>query len=590
MNQSFCIQKDKIVAVPFLPYSMEFAVHTHLALQEANADCIAVQLPQSLEKGFLRAASRLPDISVIKSSIKESKYFLAEPCDASFEALRYGLEHCLPSFCIEQETNYPLVNVPDSYAVRRLGMKKYFKACTQRSSQKPSKRISCIARRLKELSFSFDKVFFLGHLFELEAILEEFDKSSFPKDKVQEEKSTLYSLSDRSMRENMLEFGWMSVYFEEWRTSEQLYKKDLPDRQKLLYRLYLASAEEYQQNTRHDFPNYLMRHLMKFSRNYCLLKGRLMPDLFLALNSAKCCVNHNFAYEVWERATNYPFHKNTDNLPVLDLSSEELWGKSKKIHFHLKAKGRKNFHREHRRRKEQFQFELRGAYSLCSYPKEDGIIENFGKYLQKKGQSILQEASARTIPFSSSLEDGIDSRESIRHWQERKLYVKAFGKPQGQTGSIVVIFDEDDQEHEKFPWCMTWLGEHSQESDMAFYASSMGEQIIGPGISQCTYGGFMMSYPPRRMMDVWQDPDYSICKKKSELLLMAAIDYSVESIIVYVAAKAPKSSLKDFARRFGKRVVYLPIGQISPILVNKIRNFHVLDSHERRSIADDYIF
>lgn len=572
-----------------MPYSMESAVHTHLALESIEPDCIAVEMPQSLQESLKRAACRLPDISVIKAE----KYILAEPCDAAFEALRFGLEHNIPTFCIAANNEHTLFNAPDSYAIRRIGMKKYFNALRGKLQEGiDAPNIAFCARRLKELSFSYDNVFFLGNAFHLGAILKRYENESFPKNSPDHQKSQLYALSENSMRENMLEFGWISSHFEDWRQKEQglVLEQEIPDRQKLLYRLYQASSEEYQKNTNHNFPNYLMRHLMKFSRNYCLLKGRLMPDLFLALSSAKCCVNHNFAYEVWELATAYPYCKNIDNLEELDLSAEELWGHTKKIHFHLRAKSRKNFQREFKNRKEQFQFELKGAYSLCSYPKEDGVIENFGKYLQKKGQSILQEQAAKSIPFSSSLEDGIDSRETIRHWQEKKLYVKSFGKPQGQTGSIVVIFDEDDQRKEKFPWCMTWLGEHSQESDMAFYASSMGEQIIGPGISKCTYGGFMMSYPPRRMMDVWQDPDYSICNKKSELLLMAAIDYSVESIIVYVAAKAPKNSLKDFARRYGKRIVYLPIGQISPVLVNKIRNFHVLDSHERRSIADDYIF
>ena len=42
---------------------------------------------------------------------------------------------------------------------------------------------------------------------------------------------------------------------------------------------------------------------MKFARNYALVKGGLMPDLYQLLSAAKGCVEHNYAYEVWELAT-----------------------------------------------------------------------------------------------------------------------------------------------------------------------------------------------------------------------------------------------------------------------------------------------
>src|SRR5262249_53867712 len=151
---------------------------------------------------------------------------------------------------------------------------------------------------------------------------------------------------------------------------------------------------------------------------------------------------------------------------------------------------------------------------------EDVAVEKFGDFLKKKGTQLLLEEGARTIPFMTSLEDGIDTKETIRHWYEKKLFVKTRGKPPGGVGSVVVIFDEDKGEEpnmnpERYPWHTTWLGEHSQESDMAFYATHMADNIVGPGISRCEYGGFMMSYPPRRMLDVWSDPDYQFCRSKA---------------------------------------------------------------------------
>ena len=99
-----------------------------------------------------------------------------------------------------------------------------------------------------------------------------------------------------------------------------------------------------------------------------------------------------------------------------------------------------------------------------------------------------------------------------------------------------------------------------------------------------------MSYPPRRIFDVWSDPDYNECRSKAETLLMAAIDYSLKPMVAYVASKPPRSWMKSFARRYGKKILYIPIGQLSPITLNKLRVFHVLDGRDRRAIADEYIY
>ena len=56
--------------------------------------------------------------------------------------------------------------------------------------------------------------------------------------------------------------------------------------------------------------------------------------------------------------------------------------------------------------------------------------------------------------------------------------MKTEEKGGSEFGSVVVIFDED--EHlVKYPFQMTWLGEHSQESDMAFYSTLPGVEMVG---------------------------------------------------------------------------------------------------------------
>lgn len=609
-NDPFWIQKGNIYAVPVIHYNMEMAVQVRRAFNAIQPDCVAVELAETMQLRLLHAASRLPDISVVMAYDARNQpiYYMCEPCDPAFEGLRSALEKQIPAFCIDLDIDfYPDIRefLPDPYAITRIGLKQYYEiyksaAFHKKTDAKPYDDIRelYMAKRLKELSLSYDKVLFIGGMAHIENILKLTERNSYPiLSHAQRDFIELYTLTEYSCRDVMAEFGWISKKYEEARLKNDQ-DFSIIDRQQLIYQLYKEAAAKYCERTGNDFPGYHHRNLMKFVRNYALINQRLMPDLFQILSSAKGCVDHNYAYEAWELATEYPYRRNIDGLPEVDLSIEDLWGDVKSIRFHLKQKGRKKMHFHKRKDPSKFRFEPPSPFGICSYPPEDIVIERFGEFLKKKGTQILTEDASRTIPFSGSLEDGIDTKETIRHWHERKIFVKTKGKPPGGVGSVVVIFDEDfagdDTSNmlyqEKYPWRTTWIGEHSQESDMAFYATSMSEKIIGPGISRCEYGGFMMSYPPRRLFDVWSDSDYHVCRTKPEVLLMAAIDYAVKEIIVYVAAKPPRSFMKSFARRFGKKIVYIPLGQLSPITLNKLRVFHVLDGHSKRSVAGEYIY
>ena len=606
----FYLEKNQIFAVPITHYNMEMALQVRLAIEEIKPDCIAVEFAENMQLQLLNAASRLPDTSVVIAHQLQgdSLYYMCEPCDASFEALRSALELKIPSFCIDLDVaDYPETKdfLPDAYSITRIGLKNYYEAYKNIALKKETAKKTLdhmremfMAKKLKELQFSYERILFVCGMAHVENVLKLTEQNAFPiYEHCTRNSIELRALTEKSNREVMAEFGYLSSKYEDARI--QKFKNNLPDRQKIIYQLFKDASVEYIKNTGNAFPGYHFRNIMKFLRNYALIYDRLMPDLFQIITAAKLNVDSNYAYEVWSLATNYEHRKNVDSLNESDLSIEDIWGKAKIIRFNMKQKSRKNsFFERQAKSKSSYRFKPPGMFSICSYPKEDLVIERFGNFLKKRGSELLREESAKTLKFTTSIEDGIDTRETIRHWHEKKIYVKVKGKPQGEVGSVVVIFDEDAKETdlsddkylEKFPWTTSWLGEHAQESDMAFYSTRLGGNVIGPGICRCEYGGFMMSYPPRRLRDIWSDPDYEECQTKAETLLMAAIDYAVKPLIIYVAAKPPRSIIKSFAKRFGKKIVYLPLGGFSSVTMNKLRIFHVLDGQDKRAIADDYIF
>ncbi len=137
-----------------------------------------------------------------------------------------------------------------------------------------------------------------------------------------------------------------------------------------------------------------------------------------------------------------------------------------------------------------------------------------------------------------------------------------------EFGSVVVIFNRDERAV-NYPFQMTWLGEHSQESDMAFYSTIPGADVVGPGISRMEHGGFMMSYPPLRMYDIWRDPTFDFVPSRHEKLLVAGIAYSEKPGVVYVAKTPPTAKWKKLAKSMGKRIIYIPLGVTKPIARQK---------------------
>jgi hypothetical protein len=369
---------------------------------------------------------------------------------------------------------------------------------------------------------------------------------------------------------------------------------EMPDRQRIHLRLFEQASDHYRQETGERMHHWQKRAFFRFCRNYAALSGQLLPDLFQLLAAARGCVDDNFAHAFWRLSCHYPWQREQAEIPVIRLRASDLWDQTRQIRFRPRKPGGKGLGRLPflERRKEKRPGEWLAGFdsgSVCSWPPEDLVIENYGNFLKQKGVRQISEELTRTEPFSASIMDGIDLRETIRNLpHDGRIYVRERLRVKGGVGSVIVIFDEDRRN--RYPFAMTWLGEHEQESDMAFYATDPADNISGPGICRCEYGGLLLSYPPRRLRDVWGDPSYRGCGSRAEVLLLAGLDYSSGEHVVYVAARPPRSAFKRIAARLGRKIVFIPLGSLSPPALKRIRVMHLLYGHDKRGIAKDYIW
>lgn len=367
------------------------------------------------------------------------------------------------------------------------------------------------------------------------------------------------------------------------------------DRQSLGAVVWQIASRSYLEQTQEKVAVWQRRLFFDFSRRYTLQQGWLVPGLYEWVVAARGVADDNLAWEVFDVARTYPWQRDSAELPTARLDGDELDLGTRKVRF------RRRFFRVKQRPlrvpvgeragDEAPEDWLKGFDSLgiCSYPKEDLVIEDYADFLQKKAVSVLSAERRRTEPFSTSLMDGIDVRETLRNLHEGRIYVREERRAPGQAGSVVVIF-EDESTGSQYPYLMTWHGEHSQESDMAFYATDPFQQVVGPGITRATYGGFLMTSPPGRLFDVWEDSDYAPVVSKAEVLVRAAVDYSEQRLVVHVAPRPPGAGLKRYAGLQGKRLVHLPLASLSPVTLKKIRVVHLLAGHDKRALAKRYIW
>jgi hypothetical protein len=592
--------------VPVLHNRLEFATEVRRQFASFQPEIVAIEYPPTIGEKLLEGIERLPLLSVVYYEEEDHTfvYLPIEPTDGQIEAVRLALSHNLPVHFIDRDTEgYPIdrTPMPDPYSIKRIG---YWRYCRSFLDEHPRPlpdpedqlRERTMAYHLQRLNEQGKRVMFVGGLAHLPGLLTYLDKPQVP---VIGRRSVghvmLAHLHGESSREIMTEIPFVAALYERFRDNPRVPE---PDRLRAVDLLVEKARKRHLKDSKEEVSPSQLRTFNKFVMNYALLSGFLTPDLYKILVAARGVVDDNFAYEVWDLATEYPWQTDSPRLPVLRLRGTDLFLDQKRIRFyrHFRTLRRRLVPLPvKKRQKERFPGEWKRefkAHTICSFQPEDIIIEGFGSYVKRRAVKEKSEENSRVVPFLTSMMDGIDIRETLRNIKDGTIYVRENIPLRGKVGSVVVIFDPDLPDargKEDFPWRVTWLGEHNQESDMAFYSTPAGEVVVGPGISRCQYGGFMLTFPPLRVYDIWKDPFFDLARNKPERLLLAALDYSLERHVVYVSSSPPSSLCRTFASRLRKQIIYLPIGIFSPVTLKKIRQFHVLDGHPVRSYAAQYI-
>jgi len=618
------------VAVP-LPESFRESVES--AVLELPRPAIVLQPPSprfsSLDEGHDWSSpnwdgSPEADAEAIDADeLDPVSYVPIDPCQPVIMSIRAAMGEHIPRAYIDLETDpfrpYSAV-MPDPYAVRHVSPEKFAAAILPSIHRPPDEqtraRIVYMASRLAELEQKHQHVLFVcsvlhwpwireaySELFSPQAGMRQSQRSeassqvSVPQhDQVQEPR--LYPVKAQSLLFLFAELPFITSLYERARSELEEDENLQVDGVK---ELLLAARDSYRndlgKHARRVTP-LLLTKCLQYIRNLSLIHRRLTPDLISIVTAAQQILGDPFALHVAEVANTYSYVPtdeaiDDENFVTLGIDQARL-PSGETVALVSRLPGSPITWRTIRLQRrptppEKDRWKYRwNPHNQCSYPPEDEQIENFRSRVFQRANAILGNDLARTEKFTTSVKDGIDIRDTLRHWHEDQIYVRVIPPSRGALDACVMLFDSPADPRD-YPWRTTWFAEHKDESTLAFYATDYRNEMVGPGIALGTYGGAMFLYPPVGIADVWNDPRLDYTETLEERLIAAACLHSRCRQIALLASLPPGLGWRRLVRRHKKQLVHVPLSSFSDEQVQQLRMVHVLNGREVRSYAEAFI-
>jgi hypothetical protein len=607
----------KVRALPIIHGSGDFAIRVREELLARPYDCVAVPLPPSFQDDVEEAVERLPAISVVAQldagpddAEPGFSYVPIDPCQGVIAALRTAIGERIAREFVDLETarfEARTATFPDPYALKRVSPEGFaaavLPAVPPPSPGQHADRIAWMAARLRELEDRYSSILFVCSLLDWPWIRDAYARCVDPAGPEPffapmqafgvDPATLIFVLGELPFLTGLYERGRAELTPDDNLSVDGVKEMVLRARDRLK-----ATLPKVAQRITPQLLSVYFRYL----RNLSLIDRRLTPDLYSLVIAAQQTAGDDFALALAETAREYPYaeEQTTHHSSLITHHSLRMgvdraevpgWGTARMV---SRLPGQSLSWRSCELRPRPPERDRRAwkqrwdPFGMCSWPPEDDRIESFHRHVRDQARAILGADLARSEKFTTSVMDGIDIRETLRNWHTGDLYVKVLPPSRGTVEVVVFLFDVP-ADPKVYTSRATWYAEHADESTLAFYATDHMTNLVGPGIAQADYGGALFLYPPRPIPDVWIDPRLDFAETLEDRLLAAAFLHSRERHVAVVSPRPPSASWRRLARRFGRKIVHLPLKRFGGQLVERLRRFHVLNGKTVRSYAADFI-
>ena len=618
---------DKIWCLPNIHGSGDFAIEVRRMMLSDHFDCLAVPLPPSFQHDVERAIEFLPNVSFViqpetppvtsrewtgfenenesdetGSQPRAASYVPIDPCQGVIAGLRIAMEERMPRAFIDLETaqfeTYFGV-LPDPYVLKHVSPEKFAAAVLPSIPRghegQPRDRVTYMAEQLHELEKRHSKILFICSLLDWPWIREAYVERTVSDSSDDEIESTsIYAVDPGTLLFGLGELPYITGLYERARS-------ELGEDENLsidgVKAMLLAARDRYQKNlgkrARKITPK-LLRVFLQYVRNLTLTERRLSPTLYTLIIAAKQIAGDQFAIALADAAREYPFDGripyplirlgiDRGQLPdgtMVDLKNR-LPGQA------LEWRSCKLKPEPPKPQQEDWLMQW-NPHRQCSWPPEDVAIEKFRTHVKDTALNLLGTDLARSEKFSTSLKDGLDIRETLRNWHTGNLYVKVLPPTRGTLDCVVMLFDSPADPRD-YPWRVTWHAEHHDESTLALFATNYLQELVGPGIGQASYGGAVFLFPPRPIPDIWTNRRFDFTDTLEERLIASACYHAKERHVALLSHGPPGLAWRQLAKKFGKKLIHVPLAKFSQETIQQLRVFHVLNGQKIRTFAADFI-
>ena len=598
---------EKIRFLPVIHGSANFTRIIKDRLLSSSTDCLAVGLPPEFQTTVEDGINHLPLITLCsqKESSGSFNYIPIDPCQPLIMGLRIASQEGIHRKYIDFSCdNYEprKINFPDSYALRNMSYEK-FCAALLLSIKRPhtasfhDKRARWMAYQLHQLEMDFKNITIICSILDWPWIKEAYNERKPYDQKITPlDNPKIYAVEKETLFFTLAEFPYITYL-------NEIYRQEIkPDKEVVIdgiKEILIQARKIFTQKhgpRYHNLTSQTFQTYLQYARNLTLIENRLTPDLYTLITIAKQINGDPFAIAVLEAAREYPFQvlESTSIEPLalgidkaVDSDNTPMNMKNRLSENQIEWRGINLKPEPNIKKQAQWKYNW-NPYGQCSWPPEDDQIESFNTHVREQSKLLLSNDLARSEKFSSSIKDGVDMRDTLRHWHEGDIYVKEIPASRGRIEIVVFIFDIEPNPN-NYQWRQTWYAEHNKESTLCFFATDYMNDMVGPGVGRATYGGCMMIYPPRPIPDIWKDPRIHIGKTLEEKLLEAAFFHSQEKHITVVTPCLPKPNWRKISRKYHKSIIHIPLKRFSNQTIEKVRRFHVLNGKQIRSFAKHFI-
>lgn len=574
-------------------------------LLNENFDYFILELPELCKDYLFSLVEQLPKLSILTLESENGyAYIPTDPCDSMIEVIRSNINN--PErvyFCSPDHLPLDLASpwVQDPNYIEHLSIAEYQGLLTPilNEEQLPNEYTQSKSQSLETIKGIINpdkKGLWIGscrdYFFYNTHIQNNIQSSSpHPPEAIQ--------LNHHSIKAEQSYFalGELPFYTAQVEHNRSKPLEPIPSLTQLIKQLWIQTRWDHLEGEDQirRVPTTKIQRALIYLRNLAWIEGRTAPGLMDIVEAAQGVFGDTFASKVLEAARYYPY------FDPFDEEFTELRPDSIKAPLTREFKPIRNLFRDSNLQWRPINLrpevtpdkmkEYRYSWDpseMCSHLPEDVKIEQFNQHLRSAALRQLNEDHSKSEPFSSSLKDGLDIRETLRNWHTCKIYVKETPPKLGNMDTVVILFDSHNDD--KYPHQTVWFAEHPEESTLTFFSTDPFAKMIGPGIAEANYGGLSLLFPPQPTPDPFRDPTLlSQCDSLSEVLVANALRFSKEKNICIASPTAPNLRMKKWAQKYGKKIIHLPFSKFSLETLEKLRKFHILNGKDIRSYAKRFI-